>query len=245
MRSRVGFYASQPRLSKPQKSPFARIPIATIIQRAFHLENFSHYPSMSEPSSTVPASAKRKNSCLVKGLLVACVLLVIGGGLFWWYNRPIQPVILTAPEKAAVEAKVEALQAPPEPTYEKGSKEIVLTERELNGLLNEQTDLGKTLSFQLATDAVFARIETDLDPTLPVVGGKRLKARARFLVSSTPGQASLVLDDLTVWGISMPNEWLGGLKGRDLLGEILGGGKISGVEELRVENGRIIIRLAD
>jgi hypothetical protein len=201
---------------------------------------------MSEASNTAPEPAKRKSPCLVKGLIVFGVLLLICGGLWWWHNRPIQPVTLSAPEKAAVQAKVEALQAPAEPTYEKGRKEIIITERELNGLLNEQTDLGKTLSFQLATDAVLARIETDLDPTMPVVGGKRLKARARFLVSQTPGQAGLVLDDLTVWGVSLPNEWLGGLKGRDLLGEILGGGgKISGVEEFQLESGRIVIRLAE
>lgn len=201
---------------------------------------------MSETSSTTPAPAKRNSSCLVKGLIVVGVLLLVCGGLWWWQNRPIQPVTLSAPEKAAVQAKVEALQTPAEPTYQKGRKEIIITERELNGLLNEQTDLGKTLSFQLATDAVLARIETDLDPTMPVVGGKRLKARARFIVSQTPGHAGLVLDDLTVWGISLPNEWLGGLKGRDLLGEMLGGGgKISGVEEFRVESGRIVIRLAE
>jgi len=201
---------------------------------------------MSETSTTTPAPVKRKNSCLIKGLLVVGVLLLVVAGLWWWHNRPIQPVTLSAPEKAAVQAKVEALQAPAEPTYEKGGKEIVLTERELNGLLNEQTELGETLSFQLATHAVLARIETDLDPTLPVVGGKRLKARARFLVSPTPGQASLVLDDLTVWGVFLSNEWLGGLKGRDLLGEMLGGGgQISGVEEFRIEPGRIIIRLSE
>jgi hypothetical protein len=201
---------------------------------------------MSEASNTAPEPAKRKSSCLVKGLIVCGVLLLICGGLWWWHSRPIQPVTLSAPEKAAVQAKVEALQAPAEPTYEKGRKEIIITERELNGLLNEQTDLGKTLSFQLVTDAVLARIETDLDPTMPVVGGKRLKARARFLVSPSPGQAGLVLDDLTVWGVSLPNEWLGGLKGRDLLGEILGGGgKISGVEEFQLESGRIVIRLAE
>ncbi len=117
-------------------------------------------------------------------------------------------------------------------------------------MLNERTTLGKTESFELATNAIHARVESDLDPDLPVIGGKHLKARARFLVSSTPGQASFTLDDVTVWGISLPNDWLAGLKGRDLFGEILGtgkakAGKIAGVEELKVEPGRLIIRLAE
>jgi hypothetical protein len=202
-----------------------------------------------------PALPKHRMSWLTKSLIGFGVLLLVLGGLWWWINRPIHPVILTAQEKAVVEAKVEAIQQPQaqanppaEPKYEKGSREIILTERELNGLLNENTTLGQTLSFELATNAVHARVETDLDPDLPLVGGKRLKARARFLTSGVPGQASLVLDDLTVWGISLPNDWLAGMKGHDLLGEILGGGKnggVPGVEEFKIETGRLVIRLKE
>ncbi|MBK1814792.1 hypothetical protein JIN84_04150 [Luteolibacter yonseiensis] len=202
-----------------------------------------------------PALPKRGLPALAKGAIVLAVLLLVMGGLWWWINRPIRPVILTAQEKATVEAKVEAIQQPQaaatppaEPKYQKGSREIVLTERELNGLLNENTSLGKTVSFELATDAVHARVETDLDPDLPVIGGRHLKARARFFVKNAPGQSSFVLDDVTIWGVSLPNDWLGGLKGRDLLGEVLGGGKngkIAGVEEFKVEPGKLTIRLAE
>ncbi|MEO5716096.1 MAG: hypothetical protein ABIT37_21635 [Luteolibacter sp.] len=199
---------------------------------------------------TPPVPPKSGSSCLVKGLIGLAILVLVLGGLWWWSNRPISPVVLSPQEKTAVEAKVEAIQKPAEPKYEKGAKEIILTERELNGLLNEKTTLGKTVSFELATNAIHARVESDLDPDLPVIGGKHLKARARFLVSSIPGQASFILDDVTVWGISLPNDWLAGLKGRDLLGEILGAGKtktgkVPGVEEFKVEPGRLIIRLAE
>ena len=155
---------------------------------------------------------------------------------------------LSAQEKAAVEAKLEAVQKPPtQPTYEKGAKEIILTEHELNGLLNESTTLGDKLKFELVEGAVHARIETDLDKDLPLVGGKRLKAHARFFVSTESGRPRLVLDDLTIWGISLPNDWLGGLKGQDLLGQTVGGqgGGLAGVKEIKVESGRLVIRLAD
>lgn len=180
-------------------------------------------------------------------LIVLAALLLVIGGLWYWYHRPIRPVVLTEPERSVVEAKVEAIQKPSEPDYEKGSKEIIFTERELNGLLNQNTTLGESVRFELATGAVHARVETDLDPNLPLVGGKHLKARARFLVGHEPGSARLVLDDLTIWGISLPNDWLGGLKGHNLIEEALGaqGGGISGVEEFRVESGRLIIRLAE
>ncbi len=200
-----------------------------------------------------PALPARKISPLVIVLVVFAMIVLGLVGLWWWNNRPIQPVLLSAQEKVVVEAKMDVLQSPAtpaEPTYEKGSKEIILTERELNGLLNENTALGKSVKFQLATNAILARVDTDLDPDLPILGGRRLKAHARFLVSEVPGHASFILDDVTVWGISLPNDWLAGLKGRDLLGEVLAGGrttsgKFPGVEEFKVEAGQLKIRLAE
>ena len=197
--------------------------------------------------TNVPAMPVRRSSCLVKGLIMLAIIALVLGGLWWWHNRPIKPVQLSVEEKAVVAEKVEAIQKPAEPAYEKGGKEIILTERELNGLLNDNTTLGESVSFQLATNAIHARVETDLDPDLPLVGGKRLKARARFLVSDVPGKAAFILDDVTVWGVSLPNDWLAGLKGRDLLGEAIGakGGKLPGVEEFKVEPGKLTIRLGE
>lgn len=203
---------------------------------------------MSESPPPVPRS---RRSCLFPALIGVSLLILIAVGVWFWLNRPIKPVELSAGEKAAVEAKVEALQqveVPAEPGYERGAKEIVLTERELNGLLNEHTALGDKLRFELATDAIHARLETDLDPDLPVVGGKHLKARARFFVKTDEGVPSLVVDDVTVWGVSLPNDWLGQMKGRDLLGEILGGGKggrVAGIEDVEVKPGGITIRLKE
>lgn len=205
-----------------------------------------------------PPAPPRRKSCLVPALIGTIVALLVAIGLYFWLNRPIKPVQLSAAEKQVVQEKVEALQqveapsptatTPAGPTYEKGKREIILTEKELNGLLNEQTTLGDKLQFELATDAVHARLETDLDQDLPVVGGRRLKAKARFFVKTEGGVPSLVLDDLTVWGVSLPNDWLAQLKGKDLLGEILGdgkGGKVAGIEEMSVEPGQLKIRLKE
>lgn len=199
-------------------------------------------------SEVPPPPAPKRRSCLVPALVTVIVILAVILGVYWWHNRPIKPVQLSVQEKAAVEAKLDAVQkAPTQPTYEKGAKEIVLTERELNGLLNANTTLGDKLKFELVEGAVHARIETDLDKDLPVVGGKRLKAQARFFVNTDSGRPKLVLDDLTVWGVSLPNDWLGGLKGQDLLGQTVGskGGGLAGVKEMKVESGRLVIRLAD
>lgn len=190
---------------------------------------------------------KKKSSCLP--IAVILVLLLIAGvaGAYFWYNRAITPVDLSKQEVEAVEAKIGKLEADSsEPEYVPGSKEIILTERELNGLINQNTQLGDKLKLTLATDEIHARIESDLDEDLPIVGGKKLKAKARFIVKNEGGKPSLVLEDLTVWGASLPNDWLGGMKGKDLLSEIFGsGGSIRGIEELRIERGQLVIRLAE
>jgi hypothetical protein len=196
----------------------------------------------------LPSFPARGSSRALKGLMGLAVAVALLGAVWWWSNRPIQPVQLSPQEITALEAKMEAIRKPSEPTYEKGTNEIVLTERELNGLLNENTAFGKSVSFQLASDAIHARVETDLDPDLPVVGGKHLKARARFFVKTVAGRPSLIMDDVTIWGVSLPNEWLAGLKGRDLLGEMTASETnaiAAGVEEIKVEPGRLVIRLAD
>ncbi|MDP4625307.1 MAG: hypothetical protein NWT08_09240 [Akkermansiaceae bacterium] len=198
-------------------------------------------------ASGVNLQPKKKISCGLIAVVAILLLLVTCAGAYWWYNRPITPVELSAKEKQVVEEKVGSIEAAPgEPEYERGSKEIVLTERELNGLINQNTSLGDKLKLTLATGEVHARLETDLDEDLPVVGGKKLKAKARFLVGSVEGRPSLVLDDITVWGASLPNDWLGGLKGQDLLGQIFGGGGgVSGIAELRIERGQLVIKLAE
>ena len=211
--------------------------------------------------SNVESPRPHRSSFWIKTLLVVLILLAVAAGLWWWLTRPIQPVVLSPTEKAVVEEKIAVIQSsgsdptftpapakPSEPTYEKGKKDIILTEREINGLLNANTDLGQSLSFQLGTDVVLARIETDLDPDLPLIGGRKFKARARFLVSEASGQPSFIIDDLTIWGISLPNEWLGGLKGRNLLAELLGSnsnGKVPGIESFTIRPGQLTIKLAE
>lgn len=183
----------------------------------------------------------------IAAVIVFLIILIAGAGAYYWYNRPIKPVELSARENAEIGEKIEAINGTPEaPSYEPGEKEITFTERELNGLLNGNTNLGESLKLTLDDNEIHARIETDMDDQLPVVGGKRLKVRARFLVREENGSPSLELDDVTVWGVSLPNEWLGGLKGKDLLGDIFGTtGGLNGVRELRIERGRLVIKLED
>ncbi|MDP0492480.1 MAG: hypothetical protein Q7Q71_15645 [Verrucomicrobiota bacterium JB023] len=210
---------------------------------------------VSPPISSSARTGRRWRIPLI--LLTLFILAVIAvGAIFWWLNRPIKATVLAEPEKAVLEEKLARLEEPEgatpsepgTPDYQPGEKLIVLTERELNGLLHDNTGMGDQLKLELAKDAVHARISADIPEDFPIMSGKKLKGKARFLVKDTSGNPALILEDLTIWGISLPNAWLGDLKGKNLLGELLGkspSGGIAGIRNLVVEQDELRIELDD
>jgi hypothetical protein len=194
----------------------------------------------------------------------------------WWIQRPIKPVVLSASEKSAVEEKLQHLggrdtrsvnraatagdsvpvfpDAAPkvelDRQYVPGSKVFKLTERELNGLLNANTDLGKTVRLEFGRDAINAYVAVPIPQDFPVGGGRMFRARARFKVSLGDGGAPYaIIEDVSVLGISLPKAWLAGLKGENLLGQATGGRDgspvIKGIKSLRVEPGALVLEVAD
>ncbi len=135
--------------------------------------------------------------------------------------------------------------------YVPGSKVLRLTEREINGLLNANTDLGQNLRLEFGRDAINAYLAVPIPEDFPIGGGRMFRARGRFRVSlGNAGGPYAVLEDVTVFGLSLPKAWLGGLKGENLLGQaILGEGArpqgLPGVKSLRVEPGALVLEVED
>ena len=153
-----------------------------------------------------------------------------------------------APKAPAPESAVTMLEQ--DRHYEPGGKVFRLTERELNGLLNANTDLGQTVRLELGRDAINAYVVAPIPEDFPIMGGKVFRARGRFRVSLTNGaSAYAILEDVTVFGLSLPKAWLGGIKGENLLGDAMGtrnGSPIlNGVKSLRVEPGALVLEVAD
>jgi hypothetical protein len=197
----------------------------------------------------------------------------------WWIQRPIKPVVLSAKEKAAVEQKLERVSredtrapagdrgatagGPPPVTgsgtdvaqgldrvYLPGAKVVKLTEREINGLLNANTDLGKSVRLEFARDAINAYVAVPIPKDFPIMGGRMFRARGRFLLSVGNGATPYaILEDVTVFGVSLPKAWLGGVKGENLIGQAMGerNGKpvLRGIKSLRVEPGVLVLELED
>jgi hypothetical protein len=192
----------------------------------------------------------------------------------WWIQRPIKPVVLNEKEKSVVDAKLRRIEdnSPPSPEfgsrtpfptnaikdlkpepdriYTPGTNVLVLTEREINGLLNSNTDLGQNVRIEFGRDAVNAYLAVPIPKDFPIGAGRTFRARGRFRVSiGNGGEPYAMLEDVTVFGISLPKGWLAGIKGENLLanatGEHNGKPVLRGIKSLRIEPGALMLQLED
>jgi hypothetical protein len=241
--------------------------------------NAPSLPSPPSPPSPPPPGKRRKLLYGCGALLFLLVLVVVTVALtVWWIQRPIRPVVLSAQEKAAVDEKLRLVggdtqvsrnglrSAPPDSSskgppstnsevapsrnYVPGSKVLKITEREINGLLNANTDLGNSVRLEFAKDAINAYLVVPIPKDFPVGGGKMFRARGRFRLSlGNEGTPYAILDDVTVFGLSLPKAWLGGLKGENLLGEATGKRNgtpvLRGIKSVRIEPGALVLEVED
>lgn len=226
---------------------------------------------MEEPPA-VPVPEKQSRPVLWGcGALLLLVLMLAAtvAVTIWWIQRPIRPVVLSPQEKIAVDGKIKELEggtiplgtqpptaekaspiASPTPdprAYVPGSKTLKLTEREINGLLNLNTELGDKVRLEFATDAINAYMAIPVPQDFPIAAGTTIRMRGRFKVSiGGEGKPFAVLEDVTIFGLSLPKAWLGGIKGENLLGEALGGQPVvHGIKSLKVEPGALVIEVED
>ncbi|MFM7180295.1 MAG: hypothetical protein ACKO2G_02345 [Verrucomicrobiales bacterium] len=224
------------------------------------------------------ASAPPRKNCLMLGcgalaMIVITAVIAVAATL-WWLKRPIEPVTLDAKEQAVLDEKVRVFEqsrgqgnaaaapadaagpgqpnegnAPaPDPAYLPGSKTLRLTERELNALLNQNTEFGDTVRLELAKDAVHAYLAVPIPPDFPIGGGTTFRARGRFQIKVVEGEVpSAILEDVTVLGLSLPQAWLGDLKGRNLFEEEARkagkGAFLQGIKSLKVEPGNLVLEV--
>lgn len=135
-------------------------------------------------------------------------------------------------------------------TEDDSKRRIELTERELNALLAENTDLAEQLVVDLTDNLASIRLLVDLDPDFPFFGGKTLKVSGGTELSYQNDKPVVVMKGVSVWGVPIPNAWLGGLKNIDLVQEFGGNDGFwkslaEGIEDIRVQDGKLLIQLAE
>jgi hypothetical protein len=213
----------------------------------------------------------------VVGIVVAAMLLTMVGTLFivksWLFPKPFEPVVLSAAEEQRLERKLERFEQiggsspralsdrqgtvpteedlKPEPYSEEGaSREIRLSEREINAMVAQNTDLAQTMAVDFANDLVSVKLLIPVDPDFPIMGGKTLKVRAGAELAFRGGRPVVILRGISVMGVPLPNAWLGGLKNIDLV-EVFGAepgfwqGFSDGVAAIEVREGNLLIVLKE
>lgn len=149
------------------------------------------------------------------------------------------------------EQEKESVELSPEPYTEAPEKRnIALSEKELNALVANNTNLAQRLVIDLADDMASAKLLIHLDPDFPFLGGKTLKVNAGIELAFRDERPVVVLKGVSVWGVPVPNAWLGGLKNVDLVNEFgveQGFWKsfADGIEDIRIAEGELHIKLQE
>jgi len=130
------------------------------------------------------------------------------------------------------------------------SRQIRLSERELNALLARNTNLANKLAIDLSEDLASAKLLIHLDPDFPFLGGKTIRVSAGLELRYDDRKPVVMLKGVSIWGIPLPNAWLGGLKNVDLVKEFAAErgfwqAFVAGVENIRVEEGNLSIKLKE
>ncbi|MCG8345332.1 MAG: arginine N-succinyltransferase, partial [Chlorobiales bacterium] len=209
------------------------------------------------------------------GIVLVTVTVTLLVVRFFLFPAPFKPVELNEREKRELAGKLERIEQAsgislgdmfggvredeltpegflkPEPySEEDGKREIYLSEREINALLANNTDLAKKAAIDLSRNLVSARLLVPVDPDFPVLGGKTIRARAGLELAYRGDRPVIKLRGISIMGVPLPNAWLGGIKNVDLVEEFgnepgFWKGFSDGIEAVEVKEGKIYIKLRE
>ncbi len=143
----------------------------------------------------------------------------------------------------------------PEPYREKDApREVQFDERELNAIIARDPEMARRLAIDLSEDLVSVKLLVPLPPDFPFMGGQTLRLNAGAEVQQIPtpvgSRLAVIVTGVSLWGVPLPNTWIGGLKGVDLVAEFgsepgFWQSLADGVESVQVEEGQLVFRLAE
>lgn len=234
--------------------------------------------SQKKPFQPQSRSGRFKTLLLIVAVAIVTSLITVWLTISFLFPKQFKPVALSDREEQVLNTKLSRLDPAgryaeggpgrhsndrqmvpdksgtsitPERYSEAGAgRQIRLSERELNGLLARNTDLAHRLAIDLSKDLASAKLLIPLDPDVPLFGGKTLKVTAGLELRYDNRRPVVILKGVSIWGVPLPNAWLGGLKNVDLVKEFgseRGFWKAfaSGVEHVRVEEGGLSLKLKE
>lgn len=217
-----------------------------------------------------PAPAKTGSGWKIAAIVLLTFLLTVVLTLWLVFTlvfpSQFKPVTLSQKEAQVLEQKLERLEprarearpatgGQPALTPERyaeadARREIALSEKELNALLATNTDLAHRLAIDLSDNLASAKLLVPLDPDFPLLGGKTIKLTAGMEMHYAQGRPVMILKGVSIWGVPVPNAWLGNLKNVDLVqkfGADQGFWKAfaDGVDAIEVKDGELRLRLKE
>ncbi len=213
----------------------------------------------------------------VTGIIFAAMAITMVATLFivksWLFPKPFEPVVLSPAEEQRLERKLDRFEQidrrsagrgsaqvrppsseedmQPEVYSEKGaSREIRLSEREINAMIAQNTDLARKMVVDFSDDLVSVKLLIPMDPDFPFLGGKTLKVKAGAELAFRQSRPVVILRGVSVMGVPLPNAWLGGLKNIDLI-QVFGTepgfwkGFADGVAAIEVHEGNLLVVLKE
>ncbi len=228
---------------------------------------------MNKNIQSTPENSDKKQGkgCLhTLGIMLLTVIISVAATVFvinyYLFPKKFEPVELNQREETTLNKKLRQFGLPtlsskpssnntsrlePEPYSEVGAKrEVTFSEKELNAMLAKNTDLADKMAIDLSENLASARVIMPIDPDFPMLGGKTLKASAGAELAYRDGRPVIILKGVKVWGVPIPNAWLGNLKNVDLVKEF-GGDEgfwksfADGVDNISVQEGKLLIKLKE
>jgi len=213
-----------------------------------------------------------KQVLLFVGLAVFATALVTA----WWVNQYLyaatfEPTRLNESEQHSLDRKMAQLRKvdesgsssskpqvsspggplEPEPYTEEGaSREIQLTEREVNSLIAKDAEMAKHVAVDLADNLVSVKLVVPVTEEMPIVGGKTLKLNFGVELSYADGKPVVAMQGISLGGVPLPSAWWGDIKHINLVEEFGGPGGFwdqfaKGVQDLKVQDGQLRITLKE
>ncbi len=208
-------------------------------------------------------------------VVLASVLITLWVARTWLFPPPLEPVVLDAREQTELETKLRSLTGAPPPTigdeaeatgngedtaadtlqpeaYAERPQDRVIhfTQRELNALVARNPDLADRFALHLSDGLLSATLLITLPPDLPLFAGQTVKVATGLQLRHEQGRPILSVEGVSLMGVPLPSAWLGGIKGRDLVALYGSDGGFwqafgEGVRDLRIEQGRLRVELAE
>lgn len=216
------------------------------------------------PTQTPVARGMHWSHVLI--IVLATIALTIG--VTYWvlktyvFIKEFEPVTLSQEEEIILDTKLEAIgyeseefdangNLKPQAYSEAGARrEVSFNERELNGLLANNTDLAKKVAIDLSDDLISAKILIPMEEDFPVLGGQTLRVNAGLEVAYLDNRPKVILKGVSIMGVPVPSAWLGGIKNIDLVNEYGEGDGFwkafaDGVSDIYVKEGEIRVHLKE